>query len=67
MNRDAVKQDLRTLETVLKKVASIQRALATINDRDGVKDAIDLVTRLEEAVEDLAADLEITLDEGRSV
>jgi hypothetical protein len=63
MTRQANWNDLGTIEAIEKKVAGIRVALKAIADLDGVNDALVLVDQLDDAVADIAADVEIGLHE----
>jgi len=63
MTRQANWNDLDTIEAVEKKVAGIRDALKAIADLDGVTDALALVDQLDDAIADIAADVEIELHE----
>ena len=56
--------DLGTIEAVLKQVAAILEGLKAIAHLDGVAGAVELLGQLEDAVSDIAADVEIELNEG---
>ncbi len=57
--------DLGTLEAIEKMIARIRRALKAIADLDGVTDALTLVDQLDDAVADIAADVEMELHEWK--
>ncbi|MBN1461969.1 MAG: hypothetical protein JXA57_20760 [Armatimonadetes bacterium] len=63
MTRQANWNDLEALEAIDKKVAEIREALRAVAALDGVAGALALVDRLEEAVTDIAADVELALHE----
>ncbi len=65
MTRHADWNDLGTIEVVEKKVAAVREALQAIAEIDGVKDALALVDQLDDAVADIAADVEMELHERR--
>jgi hypothetical protein len=63
--RRARRGDLGTIEAVEKKVAAIRNAFLEIAEIDGVRDALALVDQLDDAVADIAADVEMELHERR--
>jgi hypothetical protein len=63
MTWQANQNDLGTLEDVDKKVAAIRDVLRAITELDGVKRALELVDQLDDAVQDIAADVEMELHE----
>ncbi len=63
MTRQADWNDLDALEAIDKKVAKIREALNAVAEIDGVTGALALLDRLEEAVTDIAADIELELHE----
>lgn len=63
MTRIANWSDLGTLDAVEKNIARIRNALKTIAGLDGVNDTLALVDQLDNAVADIAADVEIGLHE----
>ena len=63
MSRQANWNDLGTIEAIERKLAGIRDALKAIADLDGVNDALALVDQLDDAVADIAADVEIELHE----
>ncbi len=63
MTRQANWNDLGTIEAIEKKVAGIRDALKPIADLDGVNAALALVDQLDDAIADIAADVEIELHE----
>ena len=63
MTRQANWNDLGTLEDIEKKVAAIRDVLRAITELDGVKGALELVDQLDDAVQDIAADVEMELHE----
>ena len=63
MTRQANWNDLGTIEAIEKKLAGIRDALAAISDLDGITDALGLVDQLDDAIADIAADVEIGLHE----
>ena len=63
MTRQPNWNNLRTIEAVEKKVALLRDALGTMTELDGVKDALAIVDLLDEAITDIAADIEMELHE----
>lgn len=61
MTRQPNRSDLRTLEAVDKKLAVIRNALKTVTELDGINDALAIADQLEEAITDIAADVEMEL------
>ena len=60
----ATRTDLKEIEKVLAKVHGLQKAIAALADHNtDVDEAKDLANRLEECLEDMAATVEIELDE----
>ena len=63
MTRQPNRSDLRTMEAVEKKVAAIRNALKAVTELHGVNDALAIVDQLDEAITDIAADVEMELHE----
>ena len=63
MTRQANWNDLGTVEVIEKKLAAIRDALKAIAELNGVNDAIALVDQLDDAIADIAADVEIGIHE----
>ena len=55
--------DLGTLEAVDKKLAEIRSSPRAVAELDGVNDALAIVDQLDEAITDIAADVEMELHE----
>lgn len=65
MTRQANGIELKTIEAIERHLAGIRNQMKAMAECDGVKDAIALVDQLEEAVADIAADIEMELHERR--
>jgi len=63
MTRQPNWNDLGTIEAVEKKLAGIRDGLKAIADLGGVTDALEIVDQLDDAIADIAADVEIELHE----
>ncbi len=63
MTRQANHSDLGTVEAIEKKINGIRNALKAIAELDGVNDALKLVDQLDDAIADIAADVEMELHE----
>ena len=63
MTRQPNRNDLGTLEAIEKKVAVIRNALKAVSELDGMNDALAIVGQLDEAITDIAADVEMELHE----
>lgn len=63
MTRQSDRNDLRTMEAIEKKVAVIRNSLKAVTELDGVNDALAIVDKLDEAITDIAADIEIEIHE----
>ena len=63
MTHQSKRNDLKTLEAIEKKVAAIRSSLRAVAELDGVNDALAIVDQLDEAITDIAADIEMELHE----
>ena len=63
MTRQPIWNDLRAMEAIEKKLAAIRDTLKAIAKLHGVNDALAIVDQLDEAITDIAADVEMELHE----
>jgi len=63
MTRQVSSSDLHALEAIDGKVTTIREAINALAEIDGMTGVLALVNRLEEAVTDIAADIELKLHE----
>ena len=63
MTHQSKRNDLKALDALEKKVAAIRNALKAVAKLDGVTNALAIVDQLDEAITDIAADIEMELHE----